>query len=475
MKFLSQYNKTVLTALGMDLAKRANAGQATFKVTKVATSADDLGDISVEQLERMTEIPNIMQYGTITDAEPLESDNAVIGVSLRFTNKGLNNGYKIRLVGLYVREAGQQQDILYAVTTAKEPEYMPDFKDQVLYRFNLQMYVVVGRAQSVSILVDDTTIVSVKNFNDYKTINDKRVDKNIQDIAQLRQDFEDNKDVVKENIANAGQVKTVTLNSSKRTPDESGNINLGDALLPSLTAITVGSDDVNIAYNSGKNKYTADITNALNKVLDGRSLTNEQKKSVLDGTQISYADIDPDSSGSDPFFYAPMGKDADYDSGNNNYRVEQSGLVTVLNQLHQKDSDLQSLIDTKANKSDLAGIDTVDTVKTVTDMSTDDIYLVQNGKDANVIPTIKSVKTSDTTLVSQEGLESVFKLFADIVKKLQDLNISQSQDISNIQSNYATKQWVTDNFMPKPYITNSSSTADTYSKAHPDQLVILTK
>lgn len=170
---MSQYKKTILTQAGIDLAKRANAGTTKFKITRVVTSADDLSEKSIEELEKITEIPNIMQVGKITDAEEVESDNSVIGVGLRFTNRGLTNGYKIRIIGLYVQEEGQTDDFLYALTTAIEPEFMPDFNDSVLYRFNMQMYVVVGRTQSVNVVISDDTVVSIKKFNQLKQDNDR--------------------------------------------------------------------------------------------------------------------------------------------------------------------------------------------------------------------------------------------------------------------------------------------------------------
>lgn len=564
---MSKYRNTVLTALGIDLAKRANAGQAKFKVTKVATSADDLGDISTEQLERMTEVPNVAQYGTITDAEPLETDNSAIGVSLRFTNKGLSAGYKIRIVGLYVREDGQQNDILYAVTTATEPEYMPDFNDQVLYRFNMQMYVVVGRAQSVSVLVDDSTVVSVKNFTDYKTLNDKRVDKNISDIAQLREDFESNKETVKEDIKKAGQVKSVTMNSTKHDPDSSGNVNLGDALLPGLTAVTVGSDDIDIVYKSSKNRYTADITNALNNVINSAinssRLTDEQKK----GIGITYGDVS--TSGSS---YATVSKQATYSDTYHSFKLNNSGTVEALNQLDKRtngilqrvadltpdelpnNTDLNTVKDAKdyglsginvtnapyttsvwgvlsvytttptnglqvftetnsgevytriwhntnvftkwerlANTDDIkvssvngktgdVNIDTVDTVSIVDGSNVTFSDFMGVGGDTSE-PDMKltqtSSKTNATTLVSKVAFEKVTQQLGQALKLFNSVTSTNysglSDDIANLKANYATKQWVTENFMPKPYITNNSSTADTYSKAHPDQLVILTK
>ena len=84
---MSQYNKTVLTHAGLELAKRANAGQAKFGITRAVTSADDWSHKTVQDLEEVTTIPNIMQQGTIMDTDEVESSNSVIGVSLCFTNK----------------------------------------------------------------------------------------------------------------------------------------------------------------------------------------------------------------------------------------------------------------------------------------------------------------------------------------------------------------------------------------------------
>ena len=165
---MSQYNKTVLTHAGLELAKRANAGQAKFGITRAVTSADDWSNKTVQDLEEVTTIPNIMQQGTIMDTDEVESNNSVIGVSLCFTNKKLSTGYQIKIIGLYVKEEGQENDFLYAVTTAITPEYMPSFADKVLYRFNTQMYLVIGNAQSVNVVINEGTAVTHGQFNKYK-------------------------------------------------------------------------------------------------------------------------------------------------------------------------------------------------------------------------------------------------------------------------------------------------------------------
>lgn len=208
---MSQYNKTVLTRAGLELAKKANAGQAKFGITRAVTSADDWSGKTTQDLEDVTAIPNIMQQGTIMDAEEVESNNSVIGVSLKFTNKDLINGYQIRIIGLYVKEEGQKNDFLYAVTTAITPEYMPSFADKVLYRFNMQMYLVIGKAQAVNVVIDEGTAVTHSQFDKYKG----EVTGNLKKLENTHK--EDMSHVAKSASINGG---------AEILPDSTGKLNL---------------------------------------------------------------------------------------------------------------------------------------------------------------------------------------------------------------------------------------------------------
>lgn len=208
---MSQYNKTVLTRAGLELAKRANAGQAKFGITRAVTSADDWSHKTVQDLEEVTTIPNIMQQGTIMDTDEVESNNSVIGVSLCFTNKNLSTGYQIRIIGLYVKEEGQENDFLYAVTTAITPEYMPSFADKVLYRFNTQMYLVIGNAQSVNVVINDGTAVTHGQLDKYKA----EVTGNLKKLENTHK--EDMSHVAKSASVNGG---------AEILPDSTGKLNL---------------------------------------------------------------------------------------------------------------------------------------------------------------------------------------------------------------------------------------------------------
>lgn len=208
---MSQYNKTVLTNAGLELAKRANAGQAKFEITRAVTSADDWSNKTIQDIEAVTTIPNIMQQGTIMDTEEVESNNSVMGVSLCFTNKNLSAGYQIKIIGVYVKEEGQENDFLYAVTTAVSPEYMPDFSDKVLYRFNMQLYLVIGKAQAVNVVINDGASVTHRQFDNYKN----EVTANLKKIENAHK--EDMSHVVKSASINGG---------SEVLPNETGKLEL---------------------------------------------------------------------------------------------------------------------------------------------------------------------------------------------------------------------------------------------------------
>lgn len=208
---MSQYNKTVLTHAGLELAKRANAGQAKFGITRAVTSADDWSSKTIQDIEAVTTIPNVMQQGTIMDTEEVESNNSVMGVSLCFTNKNLSAGYQIKIIGVYVKEEGQENDFLYAVTTAITPEYMPSFADKVLYRFNTQMYLVIGNAQSVNVVINEGTAVTHGQLDKYKA----EVTGNLKKLENTHK--EDMSRVAKSASINGG---------AEILPDSTGKLNL---------------------------------------------------------------------------------------------------------------------------------------------------------------------------------------------------------------------------------------------------------
>lgn len=163
---MSEYNKTVLTNEGLDLMARANKGMTKFTITRAATSTEQLSDKSMADLQQLTELPSLMQYGVINNvADSSQDSNIVIGVELVFNNQNLANGYNINTIGLFAKENGKDKEILYAITTAITPESMPDFKNKVLFKFNVTMFVAVSQADSVTVNVTDNGVVTQEQLS----------------------------------------------------------------------------------------------------------------------------------------------------------------------------------------------------------------------------------------------------------------------------------------------------------------------
>lgn len=145
---------------------RANKGTAKFTITRAATSTEQLSDKSMAELQQLTELPSLMQYGVINDvADSSQESNIVIGVELVFNNQDLANGYNINTIGLFAKEDGKDKEILYAITTAVTPESMPDFNNKILFKFNLVVYMVVGRASNVTVSITNNGVVTQEQLS----------------------------------------------------------------------------------------------------------------------------------------------------------------------------------------------------------------------------------------------------------------------------------------------------------------------
>ena len=184
---MSKYNKTILTNAGLDLAAKANSGKAKFTITRAATSTEKLVSKSISELQKLTTLPSLMQYGEINNvADSAQDKSIVIGTELVFNNKDLTTSYNVNTIGLFAKEDGSNKEILYALTTAAEPETMPDFKDKVLFKFNMTMFVVVGQTDNVSVNVTDNGVVTQQQLSDVIA---KLPTK--EDLAKVRKDSND--------------------------------------------------------------------------------------------------------------------------------------------------------------------------------------------------------------------------------------------------------------------------------------------
>lgn len=221
---MSKYSETILTASGLDLATRAANGKTKFSITKATATADDLRSINETDLQNLTKLPNEIQTGTITNKdENIPNSKAVIGTEILFTNEGINEGYSINAVGLYAKEEGKDEEILYALNTAIEPEFMPDFADKVILQFLITMYIIVGRTENVTVIVDPSGMASKEYVNTKIAeidVNDKIQDVDIAKTLTNRLVYTENKSADMNNMTKVAEILGKTALGLKTTDSE---------------------------------------------------------------------------------------------------------------------------------------------------------------------------------------------------------------------------------------------------------------
>ena len=175
---MSEYNKTILTNEGIDLARRANKGTATFSLTRGVSSTDNLSGKTVEELQNLTTLPSIQQSVILSDVvNTSDNPDTVLGIRMTFDNQNLKTGYNVHTVGIYAKEPGKNE-ILYGVATAKTPEYIPDFGEETLFKFDFLMYLVIGRTDKVTVEVSPDDVYRKRD-----TYNKTEIDAKVSDAV----------------------------------------------------------------------------------------------------------------------------------------------------------------------------------------------------------------------------------------------------------------------------------------------------
>ncbi|WP_373880023.1 hypothetical protein [Levilactobacillus brevis] len=166
---MSKYNDTILTTEGTRLATLAANGKTHYVITRATATGDDLSTLTNEELSALTSLPNEVQNGSIVEQvdDPSGSDG-VIGTRVQFMNQGLDKSYSMNALGVYAKEDGHDQEVLFSVMTAESQhaQYMPDFADKVVLRFGITIFVIVGDKANVTVKLDPDGLATVKFVED---------------------------------------------------------------------------------------------------------------------------------------------------------------------------------------------------------------------------------------------------------------------------------------------------------------------
>ena len=153
---MADFNGTTLTNVGRDILTKALAGaKLTFSRIGIGDGVWDSGT-NPEQMVALKDEKKSL---------PIQ-ELSVVGdgtTRLRFvlTNSGLTEGFFVREIGIFALDPDTQEEKLYAVAYAENPDFIPS--DGVTkVESVVDIYTVVSTAQSVTAVISDTVVLATK-------------------------------------------------------------------------------------------------------------------------------------------------------------------------------------------------------------------------------------------------------------------------------------------------------------------------
>lgn len=150
---MAELKNTIVTNKGLELLHNTQFSANSLKFTKIEfgqgeyNSEDNLRDAK-KLKDKKQEFP----ISSVTFDQKL-----TVKVTAIATNKDLKKAYYIREIGVYVKDPAGGDDILYAITIAKEnaADYYPAYNGHYPLTFPVELYVAVS--DGVSITIEENT------------------------------------------------------------------------------------------------------------------------------------------------------------------------------------------------------------------------------------------------------------------------------------------------------------------------------
>lgn len=165
---MADFNNAVITNAGFNLMTNCMEKKKKFAFTTAAigdgeyTAADNLFTAKTLKDEKMSN--NISYVGKETET--------CIQLYLNFNNKELTEGFYIREIGVFAKEYENSNStpILFAIVTAKIPDYMPADND-LPFNLSQHVYIELSNADSVTFNIkkDEVYMLLTEGYLKYES------------------------------------------------------------------------------------------------------------------------------------------------------------------------------------------------------------------------------------------------------------------------------------------------------------------
>ena len=172
---MAEFNKAVSTNVGLQLIASALANNKQIQFTKVSTSSNIYPS---EQIPNLTSLANVKQTSEISNTE-IRNDTQ-INLQAIVQNESITEGYEVNSIGIYAKETGTTNEILYAVASVSESgkgAYIPAYNNITVAGIELNINIAVTDKSVVSLEISPTAVVTESHLQEElaKKANKKKV------------------------------------------------------------------------------------------------------------------------------------------------------------------------------------------------------------------------------------------------------------------------------------------------------------
>jgi len=164
---MANYKGIILTLKGRALLAKAQTG-LLLQFTRAKIGDGEIGQ--GESLDNLNDLVSPRLSLEITNLQALS--NGTCKVRTHITNAGLTQGFFIKEFGLFASDPITGEEILYAVTTATEPDYLPADGTATIVHNQFDVNILVGNATNITASVNPNGLTNQADFEDHIYKND---------------------------------------------------------------------------------------------------------------------------------------------------------------------------------------------------------------------------------------------------------------------------------------------------------------
>ncbi len=150
---MAKYSVTIVTDAGVQLAARCMGQQKILEFVSFAAGAGDYSESerTPEALKLATSLKDKRQsFGFASKS----SDGNQLKLNITLNNYTLEEGYFMKEFGVFARVKGSTEEpILYSITVAEVPDYMPSKNPEAPTALAMEYYTVVSNEVNVTIVI----------------------------------------------------------------------------------------------------------------------------------------------------------------------------------------------------------------------------------------------------------------------------------------------------------------------------------